>query len=404
MKSTSVGGSSYRKQEAIKVSFMTHRSDALQALRERCRQSPPFRRLLVAAAYDLVRRGRPKPVLTGNSPQAQRALEKAVHAFSNEHRAQVPEGAAAAWSYLTPKKRKGGTKAYRVITRVSKLEAVCIMHREPSLDGFKVRRLLGYAPDISWRAAAKLNRVHGPPHFTLVEETEDPRDEAFDLDMNENEHFRDDRGFYDEAGVLQPYEPRVRESWESAYANKHEAWNKVHDVEFKRPVSTRFYPAPAAEGVKGFKGSKPTWRIDHHGVSEVLHLRDHRRVCQRSLETLTAKQHLARQLPDAPLYHADLKTVQKNLLEREHMLTLGRRAELDADEAEVLACAERDVPETVLELLEQQVEETSGKTPRGIIAALAQERIKAEEHAVQNQRYVQGLAALERAASQYVMA
>ena len=69
METTSVGGSSYRKQEAIKVSFVTHRPDALQALRERCHSSPAFRRLLETAAHDLVRRGRPKPVLTGSSPK-----------------------------------------------------------------------------------------------------------------------------------------------------------------------------------------------------------------------------------------------------------------------------------------------------------------------------------------------
>ena len=399
MKSTSVGGSSY--QEAIKVSFVTHRPDALQVLRERCHSSPTFRRLLETAAHDLVRRGRPEPVLTGNSPKAQRALEKAVHAFSEQHRAYVPEGAVAAWSYLTPKKRKVGSKVCRVLTRVSKLEAVCIMHQEPSLDGFKVRRLLGYAPDISWQAAAKLNKVHGPPSFTLVEEPPPHHDEAFDLDVNENEHFRDDRGDYDEAGVLQPYEPRERESWESAYASKHEAWNKRHDVEYQRTVPIRFYPASAAEVVnKSLKGTKATWRIDHHGVSELLHYRDHRQACQRTLETLAAKQHLSRQLPEAPLYHASLKTVQRNLLEREHLITLGRRAELDADETEVLAYADIDVPETVLELFEQQVEETSGKAPCGVVAALAQARLEAQEHILQNRRYVQGLAVLEGAASQ----
>lgn len=134
-------------------------------------------------------------------------------------------------------------------------------------------------------------------------------------------------------------------------------------------------------------------------MSELLRHREHHQACQRSLETLTAKQHLSRQLPEAPLYHASLKTVQKHLLECEHLITLGRRAELDADEAEVLTYADVDVPETNLELFEQ-VKETSGKAPCGVIAALAQARIEAQEHTIQNQRYVQGLAVLERAASQ----
>ena len=155
---------------------------------------------------------------------------------------------------------------------------------------------------------------------------------------------------------------------------------------------------------KGLEKTKVTWRIDHHGVSTLLRLRDERQVRLRELEHLTARQKTFRQLPDAPLYHADLKTAQQHLLEHEHVVTLQKRAELDADEAEVLAYAERDVPETLLELLEQQVEETSGKAPCGLIAALAVERVKARKHAEHNQQYVQGLAALERAASQYVMA
>ena len=345
------------------MSFVTHRSDALQALRERCCKSPPFRRLLEAAAYDLVRRGKPKPVLTGNTPRAQRALEKAVHAFSEQHRAQLPEGAAAAWSYLTPKKRKGGTKACRVLARVSKLEAVCIMHQEATLDSFKVRRLLGYRADISWRAAAKLNTLHGPPTFVLVDAEEDRHDVAYDLDLSENEHFRDDRGWYDDAGVLQPYQPRERHSWENAYASNLEAWNQSHHRDLAQNVRSIFYPAPAAERVnRGLEKTRAAWRIDHHGVSNLLRLRDERQVRQRALEHLTSRQQALRQLPDAPLYHGDLNTVRKNLLEPEHMLTLGRRAELDADEAEVLACAERDVPETVLELLEQAGRGATGQS------------------------------------------
>ena len=406
MQISSAGGHGYRKREAIKVSLVTHRADALQALRERCRKSPPFRRLLEVAAYDLVRRGRPEPVLTGNTPRAKRALEKAVYAFSETHRAQVPEGKAAVWCYLTPKTQDvGNGKHYRVLTKVSKLEALVILHGEATVDGFKVRKLLGYAPDISWRAAAKLNWLHGPPTFYLVEESEERCDEAFDLDMNENEHFRDDRGWYDDAGNLQPYQPHEHQSWENAYASKLEAWNKTHTRDHAPSVRSIFYSAPAAEMVnQGLKKTRTAWRIDHHGVSTLLRLRDERQTRLRELEHLTARPKTFCQLPDAPLYHADLKTAQQNLLEHEHVVTLQRRAQLDADEAEVLAYADLDVPETHLELLEQQVEETTGKAPCGVIAALAAERINARQYAERNLQYVDGLAALERAASQYVMA
>ena len=353
-----------------------------------------------------MRRGRPEPVLTGNTPRAKRALEKAVQTFSEAHRAQVPEDKAATWCYLTPKRLDAANgKCYRALTKVNKLEALVIMDGEPTVDGFRVRKLLGYAPDISWRAAAKLNRLHGPPTFYLVEASEERRDEAFDLNMNENEHFRDDRGWYDDAGNLQPYQPHEHQSWENAYASKLEAWNKTHTRYHAPSVRSIFYPAPAAEMVnQGLKKTRIAWRIDHHGVSTLLRLRDERQVRLQELEHLTSRQKAFRQLPDAPLYHADLSKAQQNLLEHEHVVTLGRRAELDADEAEVLAYAEHDVPETPLELLEQQVEETTGKAPCGVIAALATERMKAQKHAEHNYRYVQGLAALERAASQYVMA
>lgn len=398
MRISSAGGHGHRKQEAIRVSFETHREDALQALRERCHSSPAFRRLLEAAAYDLVRRGRPEPVLTGNTLRAERALAKAVEAFSQHHRARVPEGKAAAWSYLTPKRCKLGSRACWVLTRVGRCEAVRIMRQEATLDGFKVRKLLGYAPDISWRAAARLNRVHGPPSFYLVEASKERRDDAYDLDPNENEHFRDDRGWYDDAGNLQPYQHREPQSWEDAYASRLEAWNKTHTRDFAPSAGVIFYPAPAAEVVnRGLERTEVAWRIDHHGVSMLLRLRDERRVRQRELERLTSRQQPFRQLPAAPLYHADLTKAQQNLLEHERVVTLKRRAELDADEAEVLACAERDVPETILELLERQVEETTGKAPRGVIAALARERLSARQHAERNRRYVDALAALEAA-------
>ena len=344
-------------------------------------------------------------MLTGNTPQATRALERAVQAFGAQHCAHLPKGAVAAWSYLMPKRRKVGDRVCRVLTRVEKLEAVCILHQEASPDSLKVRRLLGYCTDIGWRAAAKLNRVHGPPTFYFVEEPEERYDGVFDLDPNENEHFRDDRGFYDEAGVLQPFEPRAHTGWETAYKSRHEAWNEQGDVESQPPAPNRFYPAPAAEPLnRGLESTKAVWRIDHHGVSTLLGLRDHRQSCQRTLQALEVRQSRARALPEAPLYYATPKEVQRNLREGERLFTLRRRMELEADEAEVSAHAERDVPETILELLEQQVEELSRKAPRGLVAALAEERMKAREHAEGNRRYVDGLAALKRAASQYVVA
>ena len=380
------------RKDGVRVHIVTHHPEPLVYLRKRCRQSPAFRKLLEVAGYAVIRRGKSNPKLSANTPEVLQALEVAVEAFSQSHRAALPQGVAAAWRYLTPKRRRVKGRVYRTLTEVSKAEALCILHAEATLDGFKVRKVLGYSATISWRAAAKLNRVHAPPFFYLVPQDETPVDKVWNLDMNENEHFRDDRGEYDDAGKLQPYNCKERDSWEAGYASRNEAWNQAHIKHYRVPTPVYFYPACPALPVKRLE--RKTWRIDHHGVAETLRQREDKQRCQRDLARLHARQ-TARVLPDAPLYHADLNRSAQALLEREHIVTLGRRAELDADAFEVSAHADTDVPETICHLLEQQVEEVTGKAPRGLIAALADARLQSQKYTRHNQQYVQGLATLE---------
>ena len=388
------------RKDRLRVQFTTYHPEPKKAIEERCQKSPGFKRLLEAAAYAWVNRGKSNPQLCGNTPVAEQALLKAISAFSQPHCAQLPKGAAASWSYLIPKKRKVGNKSFRVLTPVTKLEAICTMQQEATLDGFKVRKLLGYSASISWRAAAKLNRVHAPPFFYFVPVSEDPIDTSHDLNPDENEHFRNDNGSYDEAGILQPFKPKQSEQWETAFGSRVEAWNADPFSYYQVPTPKYFYPASPATPIRASKGKKARWHIDQHGVSELLRYRDHCQSCQQALKHLALRQEKAKALPEAPLYQADLKTAAKHLLEREYALSLARRLRLDADDAEVLAYAQTDVSESILQLLEQQVEELSGKAPSGLIAALAKARLEAKEQMKQAQRFAFGLAALEKAVSQ----
>ena len=391
--------SSADRKDTVRVTFVTHEVNALKALRERCLNSPGFKRLLALAGYSLISRGK-KVVLGGNSPEAVRALQKAIDAFSQQHRASVAEGAAASWSYLLPKKKKVGKKKLRVLTKVTKLEALCALRRDETLEGFKVRKLLGYTSSISWQAAAKLNRVHAPPYFYFVPENERLEDTAHDLDLNANEHFRNDTGTYDDAGILTSFSRQDPETWETAYRTQVEAWNSNHSYGYRVPTPTRFYPASPATPIRGSKGQSSRWHIDHHGVSELLRYRDHCERCQKALKRLKQREDA---LPKAPLYHARLKSAANELLETERIITLGRRAELDADDAEVLEHAERDVPETILELFEQQVKELKGKAPKGLIAALAKARLEASENDKQNVIFHRSLLGLEQTAQRYAV-
>lgn len=76
-----------------------------------------------------------------------------------------------------------------------------------------------------------------------------------------------------------------------------------------------------------------------------------------------------------------------------------RQELLDADAAEVREHSETDVPETILTLLETQVQESKRKAPKGVIGALAAARLETSHSAQRIAGYVSGFSALERAAT-----
>ena len=70
---------------------------------------------------------------------------------------------------------------------------------------------------------------------------------------------------------------------------------------------------------------------------------------------------------------------------------------LAADAAEVREHALQDVPETIVALLETQLEEGGRKAPKGVVGALAAARLEASRRAKSVAEQLQGLAALEKA-------
>ncbi len=208
---------------------------------------------------------------------------------------------------------------------------------------------------------------------------------------------------------MQPFALHLEDTWENAFGSKHEAWNQTHERDHAQPKRTLFYPAPAARILnRGLKRSRPSYRIDSHGVSQTLRHKHERDAHAKALASLEARQQQGRKLPEAPLYHANPSnnTLDKNeweayqaALNEEQVLTVARQAELTADANEVLAHALTDVPQTILELLEEQVRETRAKAPKGVVAALARARLEAQEVAAEIQRHLQGMAALEKAAA-----
>jgi hypothetical protein len=76
-----------------------------------------------------------------------------------------------------------------------------------------------------------------------------------------------------------------------------------------------------------------------------------------------------------------------------------RQELLAADDAEVREHALGDVPETIVTLLETQLEEGKRKAPKGVVGALAAARLEASRRAKSMSEQLQGLADLERAAT-----
>jgi hypothetical protein len=356
------------------------RAKLLEETRETYRQSRPFARLLHAAVAHQLRSGK---VEIEGKPHARRVLGYVLGKLRTQEQAEVPEGKAGKWQWLKLEEHPHtGRRAWGKVSR-----ATAWAHSQASGVSdtpFTLMRVLGYPAGITRKQARVVERAHYPKFFRLHEGVGEVRDSAYDLDPNDNEHFRDDRGVYDDALVLRS-EATPKETWEAAFPTIEEAWNGVHAREQSLPRGGRFYPAPM--------WSREYRRVDWHGAMHLLEHREHRESCQRELKELEQRRALApRQPAEAPWWSLS-ETGRETIRAGQEL----RRQRLAEEAAEVEAAALEDVPMTDCELLEDQLRGFR-KAPKGLVAALARERLAEQGRQAKREQYQRGLAALEQAA------
>lgn len=356
----------------------------LEDVRQKYKTNPAFARLLHGAARATLH-GRAIKIEGKNN--ARRILRHAIDKLYNEEVATVQheEGkppTIGKWQWLALDEHPYTQN--RVWQKVSRAQAWVRAHEQGQHDTFSLRCLLGYRADTTREQARRIERAHYPKFIRITDPEHPPMDTSYDLEPQENEHFRNDRGFYDDRGTLTPYQPQPSRSWESAYATREEAWNGVHIEDARQKFGGRAYP--------GRLWSLECNRKDLHGVARWYEIRDHQQACERALMDLERRQQLVPR-KDAPWW--DMKDKDRQALQQRWR---ARRATLDRDDAEVAAHAHKDVPESDLRLLEAQVKACSGNAPRGVIGALAQARLEARTREEAIRRQQEGLQVLEDAA------
>lgn len=356
------------------------RAKLLQEARRVYRANQAFARLLhFAVAHQL----RGKEVRVEGKPNAHQVLGYVLGKLRSQEQAEVPAGKVGKWQWLKLDQHpQTGRRAWGKVTR-----ATAWAHSQASGVGdtpFTLMRVLGYPADITRKQARVVERAHYPKFFSLREGPGELRDTAYDLDLNDNEHFRDDRGYYDDALVLRrlPAEP---ETWEAGYATPEEAWNRVRTAELALPRGGRFYPAPL--------WSREYRRVDWHGAMRLLEHREHQESCSRESAELEKRRALAPRQPAAAPWWSLSEAERENIRAGEEL----RRQQLAQEEAEVAATALQDVPLSDRELLEEQLQGYR-KAPKGLVAALAKERLAEQERQTKREQHRRGLAALELAA------
>jgi hypothetical protein len=335
--------------------------DLLREMRERYKSNPKYAKLLHGAASALLKG---QQVVVEGKPNAQKVLRDVLGKLRDEGTADVPTGKAGKWQYLKDDKhRYTGTKVWQKVSR-ARAWGVCMDAGTRDMP-LKLMRVLGYAADITREQARLIERAHFPKFIVLVEPTEERRDTAYDLDPQENEHFRDDKGLYDAAGVLQAPSRR---------SESEEAWYPYHEV--------------GGIGSPDCRWSKAYRRISYSGAARTQHSKDHKARCVAEIKRYQRRAALG---PNPPAY--------VGYSNEEIDAAAAHHDQLKLDEVEVRRYAITDAPETTLELLERELAETPGKAPKGLIAALAKERLAAQKRDELYRRHVDGFAALERAVS-----
>ena len=244
---------------------------------------------------------------------------------------------------------------------------------------FRVIQRLGYKADITPEEASELDakdptrRVHlhgaSAPSF---ENARFHRDTSRNLDPLESPHFGDEDDIEERAQVAERADELVSEATRAIFDHA------LSELGSGTEVVSSFVP-PLPRQACGRGGGAAYWAKElGKGV----------RVQKAQRTSGPRWPHKA----PSDEWLEGRKTAQKATEEQE-----ARAALLTADDAEVREHALSDVPETIVTLLETQLEEGDRKAPKGVVGALAAARLEAARRAKSMSGQLQGLAALEEA-------
>jgi len=241
---------------------------------------------------------------------------------------------------------------------------------------FQVIKRLGYKADISWEEAAELD-ARDPAWRVLLfgasapsfEDARYVRDTSRNLDPLQSPHFGDEDEIEERQWVMDRAEELVSEATDRVYsAALAEVSEEAGDFvppslpqKCGRGGSAGYWAQELRKGVRVQKAQRtPGPRWPHKAPSDAW--LEGRKAAQEVSEEQNARAEL-----------------------------------LAADDAEVRVHRETDVPETIVDLLETQLENVERKAPKGVVAALAHARLEAKENAKRISQSVRGLANLEAA-------
>lgn len=244
---------------------------------------------------------------------------------------------------------------------------------------FRVIQRLGYTGTITWEEAAELDAKDPTRHAHLFgasapsfEHARFHRDTSRDLDPLESPHFGDEDDIEERALIAELAHERVSRTTEAVYRDA------LRELEGGSEAVSRFVP-PLPPQKCGRGGSAAYW------ASEL----------GKGVRVQKAPRSVGPRWPYKAPSDAWLESRQaaQEASEEEE----ARQELLAADAAEVREHAQSDVPETIVALLETQLEEGSRKAPKGVVGALAAARLEALRRAKSVSEQLQGLADLERA-------
>ena len=305
----------------------------------------------------------------------------------NEHRRVVKELLQELWDeqsatrngWQTLVKRTHPLTGTLTLTKVAPWELEEADFMQNSGRDFRVIQRLGYKADITSEEASELDakdptrHVHlfgaSAPSFELARYH---RDTSRDLDPLESPHFGDEDDIDERALIAELADELVSKATEAVYRD---ALREL--ASGSEAVSNFVSPLPPQKCGRG--GSAAYW-------AEELGKGVRVQKAQR-----TAGPRWPHKAPSDAWLESRQATQEASEEEK------ARQELLAADAAEVREHALSDVPETIVALLETQLEEGGRKAPKGVIGALAAARLEASRRAKSVSEQLRGLAALQKA-------